>query len=278
MEDLDGPRVKSGADRQAIEELRWLGLEWQGPIVVQSHRSEPYQKALKILIDSGQAYPCICSRKEIQQSASAPATEDFIGSNSQKYPGTCRGRFTKNDEDLENSNRPAAWRVQVCNEPIHFEDKFAGPQCFNLAETCGDFIIFRSHGLAAYQLAVVIDDAEAGVSQVVRADDLLESAAMQIHLRKLLGLADDVKYWHLPLVIGPDGRKLAKRHGDTKISTYIQAGTTVNRMLGLLGYWSGLLKKRDETDFENLLARFDINRVPRESVVFTQEDNTFLRS
>lgn len=277
MEDLDGPRVRPGAARQAVEELRWLGLEWEGEIVVQSQQALAYQAALKKLIEAELAYPCVCSRKEIALAASAPSAEDFVSPKSTAYPGTCRGRFANGDEAESNSDRPAAWRVRVRNKPITFDDQFAGLRSFNLTETSGDFIVFRSQGLAAYQLAVVVDDAEAGVNRIVRADDLLESAAMQIYLRALLGIGGDVKYWHLPLVIGPDGRKLAKRHGDTKISTYIRAGTNVNRMLGLLGYWSGLLDKRDETDFDTLLARFDINRLPRHPVVFTPQDDAFLR-
>ncbi len=277
MEDLDGPRIKAGADEQAIDDLHWLGLDWEGPVVVQSERTALYQAALENLIESGNAYPCICSRKEIEQAASAPTTEDSTGLNSVQYPGTCRERFDKYDNALKQSDRPPAWRVHVRNENINFVDQFAGPQSFNLAETSGDFVIFRNQGLAAYQLAVVIDDAEAGVNQIVRADDLLESAAMQIHLRRLLGIDDDVKYYHLPLVTGPDGRKLAKRHGDTKISTYRQDGTSVSRMLGLLGYWSGQLERREETDFKTLLAKFDISRVPRKPIVFTQEDDAFLR-
>ncbi len=279
MEDLDGPRVKTGADKQAVDELQWLGLQWQGDIVVQSGRAEAYQAALDKLLKAGMAYRCICSRSEIAQSASAPAADDFlIGSKSVKYPGTCRDRFSSDDEAARQSDRPPAWRVRVGDEsePITFCDQFAGCQSFDLAGGSGDFVIFRSHGLAAYQLAVVVDDAEADVDMIVRADDLLESAAMQIHLRRLLGIEGEVKYWHLPLVIGPDGRKLAKRHGDTKISSYIQAGTSVNRMLGLLGYWSGLLAKREETDLDALLADFDIAKLPHEPIVFTPAADAFL--
>jgi glutamyl-tRNA synthetase len=170
----------------------------------------------------------------------------------------------------------AAWRVRVPEGAISFADRFAGEQTFDLARTCGDFVIFKNDGLAAYQLAVVVDDCAAGVTAVVRGDDLLESAARQIHLRRLLGLGPEVEYWHLPLVVGSDGRRLAKRHGDTRLGRYRRAGATRERVLGLLGYWSGLLDTRREASMAELLARFEIERVPKARVVFTREDDEFL--
>ena len=277
MEDLDGPRTKPGADKQAIEELTWLGLQWDGDIMVQSARSKIYESALKSLAAEHTAYPCTCSRKEIEAAASAPTTEDFFGEKQVVYQGTCRGRYKTASHAQHRTDRPAAWRVRVRDKPIEFIDGFAGEQSFNLLETCGDFVVYRSLGLAAYQLAVTVDDHDSGVDVVVRGDDLLLSAAMQIHLRRLLGLVDKVEYWHLPLVVGTDGRKLAKRHGDTKISTYIEAGATPQRMLGLLGFWSGVLDKREEIDIETLIEKFDIAKVPRDPIVFSPDDDAFLR-
>jgi len=272
VEDLDTPRTKPGAAGHMLDELAWLGLEWTGPIVRQTDRHAAYQQALRRLIDAGAAYPCTCSRKDIQLAASAPHAEDATAA----YPGTCRGRFISAAEATARTGRPAAWRVVVPDEPVAFVDEFAGPRQFDLTRTCGDFVVFRNEGTAAYQLAVVVDDAAAGVDAVVRGDDLLESAARQIHLRRLLDLGPEPRYWHLPLVVGEDGRRLAKRHGDTRLSFYRARGVRPERVLGLLGAWSGLLDRPRETSVAELLAAFDLARLPRSPVVFTARDNEFL--
>ncbi|MBN1553993.1 MAG: tRNA glutamyl-Q(34) synthetase GluQRS, partial [Phycisphaerae bacterium] len=274
VEDLDGPRVKPEATEQAIRELEWLGLTWEGEIVYQSQRTAAYEHALEILVKAEVAYPCTCSRTDIARAASAPAEEDGLT----VYPGTCRSRYASVAQAEADSGQPPAWRVRVDDQPISFEDQFAGPRTFDLSTYCGDFVIFRRQGLAAYQLAVVVDDDDAGVDAIVRAHDLLPSAAMQIYLRRLLGLRPAVTYWHLPLIVGPDGRKLAKRHGDTRISHYIDAGTTPERMLGLLAYWSGLLDKREEIDLPTLQDKFDLTRLPKQEPAFQKQDDTFLIS
>jgi glutamyl-tRNA synthetase len=274
MEDLDGPRVKVGADRQAIDELRWLGLDWDGPVTRQSDRGEAYQHALQELIDAGWAYPCTCSRTDIEQASSAPHVEDGVA----VYPGTCRGRWDSPQHAQEATGRPVAWRVRVTDEPICFDDAFAGRQTYDLSRTCGDFVILKNDGLAAYQLAVVVDDADAGVDAIVRGADLLESTARQLHLRQRLGLGDGVRYWHLPLVVGEDGRRLAKRHGDTRLATYIEAGVPQERVLGLLAWWSGQLDEPGEISLDDLLSRFDVDAIPHEPIVFTPNDDRWLRN
>jgi len=272
MEDLDSPRVKKSADSRTIDELRWLGLEWDEPIFYQSHRMEAYRAALDRLIEMGVVYPCVCTRKDVALAASAPHAEDGLT----VYPGTCRSRFESAKQAAETTGRPVAWRVLVPDAPIDVHDRFAGPHRFNLRETSGDFVVFRSYGTAAYQLAVVVDDAEQGVDVIVRGDDLLESAARQIHLIRLLDLTPRPTYWHLPLVVGPDGKRLAKRHGDTTLSRYRQLGTKPERLLGLLGYWCGLLERRCETTMEELLKRFDLGRIPREPITYSKPDERFL--
>ncbi|MHC4715894.1 MAG: tRNA glutamyl-Q(34) synthetase GluQRS, partial [Planctomycetota bacterium] len=202
VEDLDGPRVKDGAEKSVLEDLRWLGLTWETPEVRQSQRSDAYREALGRLVQAGAAYPCTCSRKDVQLAASAPHREDAAGA----YPGTCRGRFDSADEAAA-TGRPVAWRARVDDGTITVDDRFAGPRTFDLARDGGDFVVVKADETAAYQLAVVVDDAEAGVDAVVRADDLLDSAARQIHLRRLLGIEADPAYWHLPLVVGQDGRR-----------------------------------------------------------------------
>ena len=272
VEDLHSPRTKAGAAERMLEELAWLGLTWQGAVITQSQRGPVYEEALQQLIELSFAYPCVCSRKDVELAAGAPHADDGLNA----YPGTCRRRFRSAGDAEAESGRPAAWRVQAGEGPITVDDKFAGRRTFDLERTCGDFVVFRNNGLAAYQLAVVIDDAEAGVDAILRGDDLLESAARQIHLRRLLGLAPEPRYWHLPLVIGPDGRRLAKRHGDSRLSHYRGRGATAERVLGLLGFWCGLLDRRREATMAELIDRFDLARLPREPIVFCEQDDRFL--
>jgi glutamyl-tRNA synthetase len=276
MEDLDTPRTKAGADRQAIDDLAWLGLDWDGPVLYQSTRDDAHRRALQTLIDAGVVFPCICSRKDVLAAASAPQEGD-PHDHQVTYPGTCRGRFASADDARRTAGRQPAWRVRVDNAPICFDDEFAGPQCVELSRTCGDFVIYRNEGLIGYQLAVIVDDHDAGVDCIVRGDDLLDSTARQIHLRRLLGYNDDERYWHVPLVRGPDGLRLAKRHGDTRISMYRQGNTTRQRMLGLLAWWCGQIDRREEISLAELRASFNITRLPKGDITFTAEDDAWLR-
>jgi len=272
-EDLDGPRIKKGATEQMLETLRWLGLQWDGPVVVQSTRSDAYKQALSRLIAQGAAYPCTCSRKDIELAASAP----HEGDGAKAYPGTCRGRFDSAEQAAESGGRPAAWRLRVPDEPVTVVDSFCGERTFNLARDGGDFVIVGSNLQAAYQLAVVVDDAASGVDAIVRGDDLLESAARQIVLRRMLHLAPEPEYWHLPLVVGPSGLRLAKRHGDTRLCYYRSRGTTRLRVLGLIGAMSGMWGgKLRSADMDELLDAFDPQNIPRTPVVFSARHNAFL--
>lgn len=273
IEDLDGPRIKAGAAEAVLEQIAWLGLQWSDPLVTQSHRMPTYEAALGRLVEAGEAYPCVCSRKDVQAASSAPHAEDGVF----VYPGTCRGAYRSGKDAAERSGgKPVAWRVKVESDQIAVDDRFAGRRGFDLSRTCGDFLVYRNEGMPSYQLAVVVDDAESGVDAIVRGDDLLESAARQIHLRRLLGLTPEPAYWHLPLVVGPDGRRLAKRHGDTRLSHYRQAGATPERVLGLLGSWLGVWEEPVETSIAELLETFDIDKVSREQIVFTEAAERWL--
>jgi glutamyl-tRNA synthetase len=263
IEDLDGPRVKAGADAQSIDDLRWLGLDWDGAPIYQSARAEVYRTAINGLLSVGLAYPCVCTRREAESASSAPHAEDH----SNVYPGTCRGRFASVEEAAQFAGRPPAIRFRMPDRTIQFHDEFRGPQSFD-GNRLGDFVIAKGDGTAAYQLAVVVDDAEMLITDVLRGDDLLESAARQIVLYEALGWTTRIpRWWHVPLVIGVDGRRLAKRHGDTRLSHYRGNGVSPNRILALLGRWCGIDCGREATLTE-LLARFDIRALPRQPIVF----------
>lgn len=199
MDDLDTPRQVAGMEDDIMRTLEDYGLEWDGEISRQSRHLDRYQQAFEQLQQLGVIYPCCCSRKEISQTASAPRpNEDTL-----PYPGTCR-------DGMRPGVPVRSWRVRVTDEELCFDDRRRGPVCQVLQQRCGDFALRRGDGEFAYQLAVVVDDADTGVNQVVRGDDLLASTPRQIFLQRLLGLPQP-GYCHLPLVCGPGGEKLSKR-------------------------------------------------------------------
>ena len=272
MEDLDGPRVKIGAADQAIDDLRWLGITWQDGVLYQSDRTQKYLNALEYLKKQNAVYPCVCSRKDIKLAASAPHIEDHI----RIYPGSCYKRFSSESDAVSQTGRPVAWRLRVTSEPVEFIDNFAGKQSVNLASEVGDFVVFRNEGLASYQLAVVVDDHDANVTQIVRGDDLLDSAARQIFLRKALGFNNKITYTHLPLVVGEDGFRLAKRHGDSRIAEYRKRGISPERILGMIAFLSGQTEQLKEISIDDLLEIFDYEKIPKTKAVFTKDHETFL--
>jgi glutamyl-tRNA synthetase len=300
IEDLDGPRVKSGADRQLIDDLQFLGLDWdQGPIY-QSARAEAYSAAIDSLIRRGLAYPCICTRREVDLAQSAPHADD----GSTVYPGTCRGKFATVEDAVKATGKNPAIRFAVPDRDVEFNDTLAGKQKINVARKLGDFVIAKADGLVAYQLAVVVDDLEAGITDVVRGDDLLESTFRQILIHEALGAATHIpQYTHLPLVIGEDGRRLAKRHGDTRIATYRKLGVESPRLLSLLARWCGIFslspaagisgegtgggdapaaenQAQTVVEFQHpkdLLPLFNLQKIPKSPIVFTPQDDAWLR-
>jgi glutamyl-tRNA synthetase len=204
VEDLDRDRSKPEHEAQQIADLRAIGIDWDGETVRQSERTELYREALAKLRANDRVYPCWCTRAEIRAAAEAPHGPLPEGS----YPGTCRNLTGAEREERERSGRPAALRLDAQAQEIAFNDLLHG-------ETTGvvdDFVLWRGDGTPAYQLAVVVDDAGQGVDQVVRGDDLIDSTPRQIALQRLLDLPEP-DYAHVPLVLGPDGQRLAKRHG-----------------------------------------------------------------
>ncbi len=227
MEDLDAPRVIPGMADDILRTLETLGFFWDGEVVHQSSQSAAYEAALAELARLGMIYPCGCSRAEIARVSSAP----HHGEHELRYPGLCRS-------DLPPGKPPRSIRVRVTDEPVTFADGVMGKQSEDLAATCGDFVVKRADGPFAYQLAVVVDDAEMGVNQVVRGADLLSSTPRQIHLQRLLGY-DASAYYHLPLVTGRGGAKLSKRDNAVSIAAgrdlRRDGGALLTAALGFLG-------------------------------------------
>ncbi|MEQ8208872.1 MAG: tRNA glutamyl-Q(34) synthetase GluQRS [Lacipirellulaceae bacterium] len=272
IEDLDGPRVKEGAAQQAIDDLRWLGIDWDEGPLYQLVDQSPYETALEQLAQQGVIYPCRCTRKQIEAAAlSAPHGDEH----ELRYPGTCRLGKPRAASWLKNREEGTAWRLRVEPGETRFEDVFAGEQVASVEQSVGDFLVATKLGLPAYQLAVVVDDARQGIDQIVRGDDLLRSTHRQLLVQKFLGITPSPTYTHLPLVIGEDGRRLAKRHGDTRIDHYRQAGVRPERVVGLLGEWCGLAERSEMTATE-FAEDFRLENLPSEPAVFTSEDDQWL--
>jgi glutamyl-tRNA synthetase len=241
MEDLDWPRVRPGAAARILDDLAWLGLDWdEGPDAggpwapyEQSRRAALYDDAFDRLRESARAYPCFCSRRDVATAASAPQeTGDEV-----RYPGTCRALDPGEAARRISGGRQHAWRFRVeADEAPFFEDLVRGHQG---GAPPGDFVVMRADRTAAYQLAVVVDDAAMGITEVVRGDDLLASTGRQILLCRALGLTPPV-FGHVPLLLGPDGVRLSKRHAGTSIRELREAGLAPEQVVGRLALLLGL--------------------------------------
>ncbi len=261
VEDIDSPRVKPGAAEQALDDLRWLGLDWDGEVVVQTKRLPLYEQALARLQERELVYPCTCTRADIERAASAPHAEH----EGPVYPGTCASRTVVDAQGLG----PHCWRFRVPEQTPAFIDGFRGRCEVDLRQAGGDFVVWKTTGTPAYQLAVVVDDAEMGVTEVVRGDDLVPSTPRQLLLYEALGRAPP-RFVHVPLVVGGDGRRLAKRHGDTRLSALREAGVRPGMLRGLLGWSCGWLEEVREAGAEELLARFTLATIPQVPFVLTE--------
>lgn len=268
IEDLDGPRVKPGSIEQCIDLLSWVGIDWDEGPRVQSEDLAPYEAAMCRLAEAGLVYPCELTRTEIEAAASAPQE----GSGELRYPPELRPPLSP----VEFADRGTNWRFAVPDQAVRFTDGVAGEQRHNPHQTVGDFVVWTKRAQPSYQLAVVVDDARQGITHIVRGDDLLDSAARQILLYRALGLHGPSHWYHLPLVIGPDGKRLAKRHGDTRAATYRERGVPAERVIGLLAMWCGLVERAEPMSAAAFCAAFDPARMPADPVVFTQEDDAWL--
>lgn len=263
IEDIDSPRVKPWAIEQAVEDLAWLGLDWDEGPYKQTERVAYYDQALDILKRGEKIYPCTCTRSDIAIAASAP----HLGQEGPIYPGTCTGRVANSIEFLPEDY---CWRFRSGDQSIDFDDLVVGHQSSIPAIELGDFPVTRKGGSAAYQLAVVVDDALMGVNQVVRGDDLLPSTFRQLELYAALGYTPPT-FAHLPLVVGLDGRRLAKRHGDTRLSYFRHHGVRAEQIIGWAAYSSGLIQREEELAANDLLGLFSWEKISRQSTVVIGE-------
>jgi glutamyl-tRNA synthetase len=261
VEDLDPGRSRDAYRTEQLEDLRWLGLDWdEGPDVggpygpyLQSERHALYEVAIERLRTRGLVYPCDCTRREIAAAATAPHPGDDEGP---PYPGICADRNGSGHRD----DRASALRLRVPDKDFGFNDLLAGPCRFRPARETGDFVIRRKDGVASYQLAVVVDDAAMRITHVVRGADLLSSTARQILLYELLEL-EPPSWIHVPLLLGDDGERLSKRHGAVSLREQREAGVSPERLVGLLAASCGLADPDEALTPSDLLPRFSIDEL-----------------
>ena len=261
MEDLDPDRCRLEYMETLRDDLDWLGLDWDAEQTPQSRRTDAYRAEFEKLSQLGLVYPCYCSRAELH-AASAPHASDGTAI----YAGTCRNLTP--EERAQKTRRPA-WRVRVPEEEISFHDRLQGDYTENLARDCGDFIVRRSDGVYAYQLAVVTDDAEGGVTEVVRGRDLLSSTPRQIWLQRTLGFPEP-EYCHVPLLVAPDGRRLSKRERDLDLGALRQLYTP-EELLGKLAALADLQPEAAPVRAWELVSRFSWDCVPCDNIEIYSE-------
>jgi glutamyl-tRNA synthetase len=255
IEDLDPAAARLGFEQVQLADLAAIGLDWDGEVVRQSERFDRYEAALDRLDAMALLYPCFCSRREVREAAAAPhgpVPEGF-------YPGTCR--------DLDEAERAARWaagrhpamRLLGGGAVVTVNDRLAG----RVEGVVDDLVLRRNDGVPAYNLAVVVDDAAQGVTEVVRGDDLLVGTPRQVHLQRLLGLATP-RYLHVPLALGPDGSRLAKRHGAVTLADLAAEGIRPADVLALLAASLGLARRGERVRAADLVHRFDPEALPRD--------------
>lgn len=275
IEDIDSPRVKPWAIGATIDDLRWLGLDWdEGPdvqpksgrVYVQTQRLDRYHEILRELFERNWIYPCICSRSDVAESASAPHEQSLRPLEGLVYPGTCRGK----NIDTSQLDGKFAWRWAFGEDTVSWNDGVMGPQTASPLQQLGDFVIARGNSTPAYQLAVVVDDFDMGVTEVVRGNDLVFSTYRQLAIIRALGWREP-NYFHVPLIIGVDGRRLAKRHGDTRLSSFRDAGVAPEAIVGYLAFTLGLTEKASPTAARDLIGHFDWSCIGTQPTVFDLE-------
>ncbi|WP_243440132.1 tRNA glutamyl-Q(34) synthetase GluQRS [Fundidesulfovibrio soli] len=278
MEDLDPARSKPQFAEAILSDLAWLGLDWDegpdkgGPCgpYAQNERRGLYDEALRGLEARGLLYPCYCTRAELRgvrgDQLADPASAPHVGELEPVYAGTCLGLTGTMRAAKEALGRRPSTRMRVEQGAVTFTDGVLGPQTQELSRQCGDFLLRRSDGVHAYQLAVSVDDAAQGVTEVVRGADLLDSTARQIHLIRLFGRVEP-SYAHVPLLVDPDGRRLSKRRQDVDLGALRNAGVTPGRIVGYLAWKAGLLPEPRPVEALELADGFSFAPMPAGPVV-----------
>ena len=262
MEDLDTQRTSADFASVLRDDLRWLGLDWDVETPPQSQRSAVYDRYFEKMADLGLLYPCYCTRSQLH-SVNAPHLSD----GTYVYAGTCR--------DLTDAQRAAfdrkpAWRVKVPDKIWSITDQVQGDYSLNLATDCGDMVVRRADGVYVYQLAVTVDDGEAGVTEVVRGMDLLSSAPRQMYLQELLGFSHPT-YGHVPMLLAPDGRRLSKRDKDLDLGILRQR-ITPESLIGTLAYASGLIEKNEAISARDLAGLFSWEKLKGDAIYLDSEN------
>jgi glutamyl-tRNA synthetase len=263
VEDLDAQRVKPGLEERQLADLRAIGIDWDGAVVRQSERLDLYADALARLDRDGLLYPCWCTRAEIREAASAAHGPLPEGA----YPGTCRDLTAAECAEREASGRPPALRLRADAERVAFADRLLGEQ----EGIVDDFVVRRGDGTPAYNLAVVVDDALQGVGEVVRGADLVDSTPRQLLLARLLGL-DAPRHAHVPLVLGPDRARLAKRHGAVTLADRTALGQTPAQVVGWMAASVGLAAPDEPVSAAVLVDRFEPALIPTAPTVLSPEE------
>ena len=258
IEDVDVPRCPRSLAKRCIDDLAWLGFIWDEAPLFQSDRIETYSAVLNRLTQEGHTYPCFCTRAQLM-SLSAPN----LGDTQVIYQRTC-ARLTAEEAAEKAKTRAPAIRLRVPNEEIAFTDGLFGPQTENIERDCGDFILRRSDGLYGYQLAVVVDDALSGVTEVVRGRDILSATPRQLYLQRLLGY-DAPEYTHIPLLVDHQGRRLAKRDKDLDLTALSQRFSPED-ILGMLAFSAGLVEEVRPASLEALIPLFDWQKIRTEDL------------
>ena len=262
MEDLDTQRTSADFAAVLRDDLRWLGLDWDVETPPQSQRSDVYDRYFEKMADLGLLYPCYCTRSQLH-SVNAPHLSD----GTYVYAGTCRDLT---EEQRAAFDRKPAWRVKVPDKVWSIRDHVQGDYSLNLATDCGDMVVRRADGVYVYQLAVTVDDGEAGVTEVVRGMDLLSSAPRQMYLQDLLGF-DHPSYGHVPMLLAPDGRRLSKRDKDLDLGVLRQR-ITPETLIGTLAFASGLIEKKEPISARELASIFSWEKLKGDAI-YLDSDN-----
>lgn len=265
LEDLDERCRKQELHEALVNDLRWLGIDWDGELVVQSAQLDRYQDALEKVSSKAHTYPCFCTRADLH-AASAPHASD----GTPIYAGTCLGLSDDEVRSRMNDERHAL-RLHVPDASVSFRDLIQGDYVQSLKDECGDFVLQRSDGVHAYQLVCVVDDIESGVTEIVRGSDLLSSTPRQLLLYDILG-ATAPEYAHHPLLLAEDGRRLAKRDQDLTLASLRDGGAKSEQVVGYVASLAGFFDSAEPMSASEFVDAFDLERIPKDDIVVSHDD------